>query len=99
VFAEVLKSKPSISQSDAMAPAGTPAAVIQELTKHLRKGRIALVGHEPNIGELAARLIGARTPMEFKKGAICRIDFEVPPPKGIGQLRWFVTPRMLREIA
>jgi len=99
VFAELLKSKPSLSQSDALAPAGTPAGVMQELAKYLRKGRIALVGHEPNMGELAARLIGARTPLEFKKGAICRIDFDVPPPKGTGQLRWFVTPRMLREIA
>ncbi|MBW8895006.1 MAG: phosphohistidine phosphatase SixA [Acidobacteria bacterium] len=99
VFAESLKSKPSVSQSDALAPAGTSAAVIQELAKHMRKGRIALVGHEPNIGELAARLIGARLPLEFKKGGICRIDFEVFPPKGVGQLRWFVTPRMLREIA
>ena len=99
VFAETMKSKPSVSNADALAPAGTPTAVFQELGKHMRKGRIALVGHEPNIGELAARLIGARTPLEFKKGAICRIDFEVLPPKGTGQLRWFVTPRMLREIA
>lgn len=99
IFAEVLKSKPSVSQSDALAPAGTSTAVVQELAKHMRKGRLALVGHEPNIGELAARLIGARVPFEFKKGAICRIDFEVLPPKGVGQLRWFVTSRMLREIA
>lgn len=99
IFAESLKSKPSVSQSDALAPAGTSTAVVQELAKHMRKGRIALVGHEPNIGELAGRLIGARMPLEFKKGGICRIDFEVFPPKGIGQLRWFVTPRMLREIA
>lgn len=96
VFAEHLQSKPSVSSSDALAPAGTPAAVISELSKHMRKARIALVGHEPNIGELAARLIGARTPLEFKKGAICRIDFEVFPPKGAGQLRWFAQPRMLR---
>jgi phosphohistidine phosphatase len=99
VFAETLKSKPSVSQSDALAPAGTSAAVVQELSKHMRKARIALVGHEPNIGELAARLIGARMPLEFKKGAICCIAFEVFPPKGVGQLQWFVTPRMLREIA
>ena len=84
--------------SDSLAPAGTPASVFQELAKHMRKGKIALVGHEPNIGELAARLIGSRTPIEFKKGAICRIDFEVFPPKGSGQLRWFVTPKMLRKI-
>lgn len=99
VFAETLKTKPSVSQSDALAPAGTPVAVIQEIGKHSKKGRIALVGHEPNIGELAARLIGARAALEFKKGAICRIDFDVLPPKGTGQLRWFVTAKMLREIA
>lgn len=97
-LAESLESRPGISTSDALAPAGTPAAVFHELGRHMRKARIALVGHEPNIGELAARLIGARAPLEFKKGGICRIDFEVFPPKGIGQLRWFVPPRVLRRI-
>ena len=98
IIAETLDSKPSVTTSDALAPAGTPAAVMQEIARHARKARIALVGHEPNLGELAARLVGARSPIEFKKGAICRIDFEVLPPKSLGQLQWFVTPRMLRKI-
>ena len=98
ILAQALSTKPSVVMSDSLAPAGTPAAVFQELAKHMRKGRIALVGHEPNIGELAARLINSRTPLEFKKGAICRIDFEVFPPKGSGQLQWFVPPRLLRKI-
>jgi len=99
VFAEHLKSRPSVSTSDALAPAGSATGVLQELAKHMRKARIALVGHEPNIGELAARLIGLRAPLEFKKGAICCIDFEVFPPKGMGTLRWFTTPKMLRKIS
>ena len=99
VFAQLLPGKPPVALSDSLAPAGTPSAVFQELAKHMRKPRIALVGHEPNIGELAARLIGARAPLAFKKGAICRIDFDVFPPKGAGQLRWFLTPRMLRKLA
>jgi phosphohistidine phosphatase len=98
VFSEMLKSKPPIVTSDALAPAGTPAAVVQEITKHVRKARIALVGHEPNLGELAAQLIGARNPLEFKKGGICRIDFDMLPPKGGGMLRWFLTPKMLRSL-
>ncbi len=98
VFVQHLQTKPSLSISDALAPAGSPAAVVQDIVKQARKGRIALVGHEPNLGELAARLIGSRTPLEFKKGGICRIDFEVLPPKGVGHLRWFVTPKMLRKI-
>jgi phosphohistidine phosphatase len=99
VFAETLKDKPPVATSDALAPAGTPAAVIQEIAKHVRKGKVALVGHEPNLGELAAQLIGARTALEFKKGGVCRIDFDVLPPKGHGSLIWFVTPRMLRKLA
>jgi phosphohistidine phosphatase len=99
VLAEVLKSKPPIAASDALAPAGTPAAVIQEIARHARKPRVALVGHEPNMGELAAQLIGAKAPLEFKKGGLCRIDFDVLPPKGVGALRWFVTPKMLRALA
>ena len=97
ILAQAVSSHPSVISSDSLAPAGTPTAVFQELSKHMRKARIALVGHEPNIGELAARLVGSRTPMEFKKGAVCRIDFEVFPPKGHGHLRWFVPPKMLRK--
>ena len=99
VFAQHLPSKPSLSTSDNLAPAGSPPGVVQDVVKHARKGRIALVGHEPNLGELAARLIGAKAPIEFKKGGVCRIDFEVLPPKGTGQLRWLVTPKMLRKIS
>jgi phosphohistidine phosphatase len=98
LIAESLKEKPPVVASDALSPAGTPTAVMQDLAKHAKKASVALVGHEPNLGELAARFIGARTPLEFKKGGICRIDFETLPPKGLGTLRWFVTPRMLRKL-
>lgn len=98
VLAQGLPSKPPITLTDSLAPAGGASGVLQELSKHMRKGSVALVGHEPNLGELAARLIGARTAFEFRKGGICRIDFEVFPPKGLGHLQWFVTPKMLRKI-
>ena len=99
ILAQALRSRPPVVTAESLAPEGSPTDVFQELAKQLRKGRVALVGHEPNLGELAARLIGSRTPIEFKKGAICRIDFEILPPKGPGHLRWFVTPRMLRKLA
>jgi phosphohistidine phosphatase len=98
VIAEGLPGKPAVTTSDALTPAGTPAAVIQEIAKHHKKASLALVGHEPNIGELAGRLIGAKAPIPFKKGAVCRIDFEVLPPKGIGELRWFLPPRVLKKL-
>jgi phosphohistidine phosphatase len=71
--------------------------VLADLEKQSKRAHIALVGHEPGIGELAARLIGTRHPVEFKKGAICRIDVEALPPAGPGSLRWFLTPKILRS--
>src|SRR5439155_4266059 len=83
---------------DSLAPGGSYAALVADLEKHARKHSIALVGHEPGIGELAARLIGSRHPIEFKKGAVCRIDLDEIPPSGPGDLRWILTPRIRRSI-
>ncbi|HSC27375.1 MAG TPA: phosphohistidine phosphatase SixA [Vicinamibacterales bacterium] len=99
VLAETMKSRPPVVATETLAPAGGAARVIEELSRHARKSRIALVGHEPDVGELAARLIGSRVPIPFKKGAICRIDFDELPPKGSGTLRWLLPPRILRRLA
>jgi len=98
IVAAALDPRPSIVNIDSLAPDGGYAGVIADLEKHARKSRIGLVGHEPMIGELAARLIGSRHPIEFKKGAVCRIDVEDLPPAGPGQLRWLMPPRILRAL-
>ena len=98
IVAAGLDPRPSLVNVDSLSPDGTYAAVIADLEKYVRKSRIALVGHEPMMGELAARLIGSRHPMEFKKGAVCRIDVEDLPPAGPGDLRWLLTPKILTAL-
>jgi phosphohistidine phosphatase len=99
VIAAVFRNPPPIVNMPSLAPGSAHNAIIEELAKHHRRHHIALVGHEPGIGELAGRLLGVRRPLEFKKGAICRIDVAALPPAGPGSLRWFVTPRILRKIS
>lgn len=98
IFAAAFNTRPAIVVIDSLAPEGSVQAVMNDLEKHARRARIALVGHEPGIGELAARLFGSRRPLEFKKGAVCRIDLESIPSAGPGNLRWFLTPSILREL-
>ena len=86
------------STSTSLAPGGSPTAIVAELEKHARRPHIAIVGHEPGIGELAAWLIGSRNPIEFKKGGICRIDVEGGTLRGAGVLRWMLTPKILRAL-
>src|SRR5262245_14262699 len=98
IVVEALHPRPALVSTESLSTDGSYAAVVAELEKHVRKTRIALVGHEPAIGELAARLIGSRHAIEFKKGAVCRIDVETLPPAGPGDLRWLMTTRILRAI-
>ena len=98
LVAAAFRNPPPIVTMASLAPGSAHNAIIEELSKQHRRHHIALVGHEPGIGELAGRLIGSRRPLEFKKGAICRIDVAALPPAGPGQLRWFLTPRIMRKI-
>ncbi len=98
IVAAAFDPKPHLVNVESLAPGGAFAALVADLEKHARRTRIALVGHEPDIGELAGRLIGTRHPIEFKKGAVCRIDVDMLPPEGPGTLRWFLTPRVLRTV-
>lgn len=100
VLAAGLKPKPPIVEVEALAPGGRPQAVIEAIKTHARRSRrMALVGHEPDLGELAARLLGARGGVEFKKGAVCLIDVDGATPGGPGTLRWMLTPKALRALA
>src|SRR5262245_30339640 len=98
ILAAAFNPRPAVVNVDALAPGGSQASVLTELEKHVRRGRIAIVGHEPGIGELAGRLAGMRHALEFKKGAVCRIDVDTLPPKGAGMLRWFLTPKLMRGL-
>ncbi len=98
IVAAAFDPRPHLATTEALIPDGTYAAVLAELAKQVRRTRIALVGHEPGVGELAARLIGSRHPIPFKKGAVCCIEVDALPPEGPGALRWFLSPKILRSI-
>lgn len=99
ILAATLRGRIPIEEIEVLAPASSPGAVLSVLGEYSRRKRMALVGHEPGIGELAARLVGSRTPFAFKKGAVCCIEVGALPPPGPGTLQWFATPRMLRALA
>ena len=92
--------RPVVRVLPALAPGIPPAKVAEAVVRAAgRAERMALVGHEPDLGVLAAWLIGASRPVPFKKGGICRIDIARWPPesRGSGQLIWLATPGMLRR--
>jgi phosphohistidine phosphatase len=97
IIATAYDERPPIVAVESLAPGGSIQSVLSDLERQARRSRVAIVGHEPSIGELAARLAGVRHPLEFRKGAVCRIDVKTFPA-GPGKLRWFITSKMLRAI-
>jgi len=89
---------PRIVDLPALGIEGSVTGVLDELSRFGKRRGLALVGHAPDIGQLAARLIGARLPLEFKKGAVCCIEV-ASLPASRGTLRWFLPPRLLRQLA
>lgn len=98
LLAAGLSGKPTVKVLEALAPAHAPSSVLAQLARAARRRRIALVGHEPGLGELAAHLIGAGRALPFKKGGICRIDVESLTSRRPGALTWFIPPKLLRGL-
>lgn len=98
LLAAGLGRKPVVKVLDALAPGHAPTAVLTQLAKAARRTRIALVGHEPGLGELAAQLIGAQRALLFRKGGVARIDTGALNSRRPGSLIWFLPPKVLREL-
>jgi phosphohistidine phosphatase len=77
----------------ALAPGGDPHAVLARLRREERES-VALVGHEPDLSDLAGILAGK---VELRKAAIARIDGL--PDAGGGRLEWLLQPFLLRALA
>jgi phosphohistidine phosphatase len=100
ILAQGLSSRPRITDFPALAPGHPAKEALTALKDFAKRSRLALVGHEPGLGDLMAALIGARHPITFKKGGVSLVKVDrLPPDPGSGALYWFLTPKVLRKLA
>ena len=93
----VAEGSPSLRVDAALAPGGDPLPLVAEFQRaapaHNGLLRLALVGHEPDLGALAAQLIGApEGAIALKKAGIALLLLLGP---GRGQLKLLMAPRQL----
>jgi phosphohistidine phosphatase len=98
ILAADIDGKPPVKVLDTLTPGHTAPQVMTQLAKVAKRRRIALVGHEPELGKLAGYLIRASRAIPFKKGGVCRVDLESLTSKRAGTLIWFVGPKVLRKL-
>jgi phosphohistidine phosphatase len=79
---------------------GSVADVLAVLARQPAEATVAIVGHEPVVSSLLARLLGASRGdgFAFKKGGVALVDLP-GGPRAAGRLVWFLKPRILRSLA
>jgi phosphohistidine phosphatase len=86
---------PAVQLAEGLAPGGDPWPLLSRATG---QERLALVGHEPDLGLLAAALIGAAPgAVVLKKAGVALLQLESSPgsPRPRAQLRLLMGPRQL----
>jgi phosphohistidine phosphatase len=74
-----------------LAPGGKAKKVVRFLLG-LSGENVALVGHQPDLGEFLGWLIGAKkAKIEIAKAGAALVRFDASPAKGEGALEWLVT--------
>ncbi|MBI3789426.1 MAG: phosphohistidine phosphatase SixA [Gemmatimonadetes bacterium] len=83
----------------ALAPDGKREDVLTWINQ-FEGGTVALVGHEPDLGELTGWLIARRPEIgiEFKKGGAALLEFGTQRDAGTAVLRWLLTNGHLRAL-
>jgi phosphohistidine phosphatase len=75
---------------------------VAALRGHADRQTLAVVGHEPNLSQLAAHLIAGAEDglaLEVKKGGVVCVALEGAVRRNSGWLRWSVSPKILRALA
>ena len=99
IVAEIIEPERGHSIERALAPGGAPGAVAASLDAYGEADSILLVGHMPDLGELAGWLAWGDplATLPFRTGGLCRITARRPSGPG-GDLRWFMPPKVLRKL-
>ena len=85
---------------DAMLPDRPPSELAAWLNERSELATVAVVGHEPHLGELVTWLLGGTgCNIEFKKGAACLLRIDKKADAGTAVLVAHLTPSQLRGLA
>jgi len=92
---KILEYKGALLRSKALVPSGSPAAVWEEIRVHKDESQVLLAGHEPLSSSLTAYLLASPSlQVDFKKGAIARVDLDHFGPEPRGVLKWMLLPKL-----
>ena len=105
IIAEEYKLTEQIELSEELKPDGSKGSLYNKLSKLSIDSVILIVGHEPYLSGMINDIISNdnynknhNNNIILKKAGLSRIKITSTVPKFKGELRWLLTPRILKKI-
>jgi len=94
------QKKAKLLMWDELRPEGDRLGVMSRLAKLGHESEVLVVGHEPYLTRMVADLMGARPgTILLKKAGLVRIRVTSFAPSAKGELRWLLSPKVLKAIS
>ena len=95
-----LRVRSAIQIVDELLPDAPPDRFLSILHNLPPDASVLCIGHEPQLGMAASVLLSGRATTSFplKKAGACLIELSLQAKPDRGVLRWWLTPRQLREM-
>ena len=89
-----------VMELDALAPGSNPDRLLPWLRGHRDVSVVAIVGHEPDLGELISFLLCGRHEsfVALKKGAACLLNLDSDVTPGQARLVWSLSASQLAKL-
>ena len=95
-----LQVRSAVQIVEELLPDAPPNGLLSFLRDLPPESCVLCIGHEPHLGLAASVMLSGRATASFpmKKAGACLIELSLSVKSGRGVLRWWLTPRQLREM-
>lgn len=99
IILKYAKSKKN-DKLEELRPEGNKLFLYQKLSKLKRDSTVLLIGHEPYLSDVISEAISGipNCKIDLKKAGLARINVISFVPKINGELRWLLTPKLLKKM-
>lgn len=101
IVAKALKQRGKVEIWDELKPEGSKLELFKRLSKLKPESTVLCVGHEPYLSQAINEVMGHQGPPRIllRKCGLARLSVKAFNPKVEGELRWLLTPRLLKRMS
>jgi phosphohistidine phosphatase len=101
IVAKTLKVQSKMQEWNELTPEANRIKLYGKLSSYKQDASILIVGHNPYLSEMISEIISEdkNGHIDLKKGGVARIRITSSNPAFKGELKWLITPRLLKRLS